>query len=366
MSNYVYSGVDLSQHNGQVDFKKLKAGGYDFVILRAGYGRLTSQKDKMFDSYYKDAVAAGLEVGCYWFSYATTIEEAKLEAKAFLSVISGKKFSFPCYYDVEDTKTSLKSSTSKATATGMVNAWCKAVEDAGYKAGLYTFYSAINRFNISEIKYEKWLAKWSSSMGTCSSTDWAMWQYAVMGSSSESTKSGKVPGCENCSGVDMDYSYKDYPKIIGVSFSGKTTTTTTTTSNTSTSTTTSTLKSVETIAKEVIDGKWGNGDARKKALTEAGYNYTAVQTAVNKLVSSSSSTKTTTVIKTGSKLTLKNVNLYASATSASATKKLTGTYYVYSDSKTNNRIRITNSSSNVGKTPAGNYVTGWVKYSDII
>ena len=74
---------------------------------------------------------------------------------------------------------------------------------------------------------------------------------------------------------------------------------------------------------------------------------------------------TTTTLKAGTKVTLKNDKIYASATSSSASATKSGTYYIYSSDVTNKRIRITNSASNVGKTPAGSYVTGWVNVSDI-
>lgn len=219
MSNIIYKGVDLSKHNGSnIDFKKMKDSGIDFVILRAGYGRLESQKDTRFEDYYKKATEAGLEVGCYWYSYADSVAEAKIEAQVFLKTIKDKKFSFPCYYDVEEGD--ILNKLSKATLTSIVNEFCSIVESNGYMAGLYTFYSAVNKFNQEEIKYEKWLAKWSNNMGNCNTNEWGLWQYAVIGSTNECTKSGSIPGC-NCPAIDVDYAYKDYPKLIGISFSNK-------------------------------------------------------------------------------------------------------------------------------------------------
>lgn len=81
--------------------------------------------------------------------------------------------------------------------------------------------------------------------------------------------------------------------------------------------------------------------------------------------SAKTNTSTKTTITTGKKLSLKNVNLYASSSTTAISDRISGTYYVYNATVTNNRIRITNSLNNVGKTPAGNYVTGWIKKSDI-
>ena len=68
-------GIDLSKHNGTVDFAKVKSDGICFAILRAGYGRLASQKDALFETYYSNAKAVGLPVGAYWYSYAMSTEE---------------------------------------------------------------------------------------------------------------------------------------------------------------------------------------------------------------------------------------------------------------------------------------------------
>ena len=85
-------GIDVSRHNTITDFRKVKASGIDFVIIRAGYGREISQKDPQFETNYKNAKAAGLNVGAYWYSYAQSVEEAKIESKVCLQAIKGKKF----------------------------------------------------------------------------------------------------------------------------------------------------------------------------------------------------------------------------------------------------------------------------------
>ena len=97
-----YKGIDVSQHQGNIDFGKVKAAGYDFVIIRAGYGKYASQKDPYFEQNYAGAKAAGLNVGAYWYSYADSTANAKLEAEACLQVIKGKTFEYPIYFDLEE------------------------------------------------------------------------------------------------------------------------------------------------------------------------------------------------------------------------------------------------------------------------
>ena len=95
-------GIDVSSWQGIVDYKKVKAGDIDFVIIRAGFGRETSQKDNCFEQNYSAAKAAGLDVGAYWYSYADSAEDAVREAKACMEVIKGKKFEYPIYFDLEE------------------------------------------------------------------------------------------------------------------------------------------------------------------------------------------------------------------------------------------------------------------------
>ena len=394
-------GIDISRYQGTINFKKVKEGGYSFVIIRAGYGRLSSQKDSKFEEYYKGATEAGLEVGAYWYSYAKSASEGIEEAKACLEALKGKKFSYPVYYDVEE-RSQLNLGTS--ILTPMVNNFCKTIQDAGYVAGLYTFYSAISSFNINKIPYEKWLAKWGTSMGNCRKDEWCLWQHGIIGSSSEATISGKVPGCDNCSAVDVDVAFKDYTKITGISFANKTSinestkpsTSKPSNSTSSSSSTNKTLKAGTVIncsntpfysasssssafgkktgkfyiySSEVINGKIRVTNAASNVGKTPVGNYVTgwvkVSDITKKTSSSSSSSSSSSKIKAGQKIDLNNVNLYSSATSNNVSNRLTGAYYIYSTSKSNNRIRITNSASNVGKTPVGNYVTGWIKVSDI-
>jgi hypothetical protein len=122
--------------------------------------------------------------------------------------------------------------------------------------------------------------------------------------------------------------------------------------------TTTAKKSIDAIAKEVIDGKWGNGDARKTALTKAGYDYAKVQARVNELVKKVYVPKT--IVK-GDKVTLKNAPLYKDATTSKVSKNISGNYYIYDGEKINGRYRITNKATSCGKKPIWLYVTGFVK-----
>lgn len=250
-------GIDVSQWQGNIDFNKVKANGIDFVIIRAGYGREISQKDPYFEQNYARAKAAGLNVGAYWYSYAISAADAKKEAQTCIQAIKGKQFEYPIYFDLEE---SSQLSKGMAFCSSLVTAFCSELESNGYFAGLYCSTGYLNACINENVrnKYAIWVAQWNS---TCTyKGTYGIWQYGV-------EKVNGVTG--DC---DMDISYMDYPtKIKNGGYNGFKKTVTK-------------KKSVDEIAKEVIQGKWSAGDERKKRLTTAGYNYDAVQKKVNELM----------------------------------------------------------------------------------
>lgn len=194
-------GIDVSQWQGSgVDFKKVKAAGIKYVILRAGFGRTSSQIDPTFEANYKKAKEAGLDVGAYWYSYASSAEDAKQEAKACLQVIKGKKFEYPIYFDLEE---NAQFARGRDFCSSLVKAFCNEIEAAGYWAGLYTGRAALQSYITKEVanRYALWVAEWASRLNYSGSV--GMWQY---------TDSGKINGING--NVDMNKCYIDYPAEI--------------------------------------------------------------------------------------------------------------------------------------------------------
>lgn len=198
-------GIDI--HGGyqtNVDFKKVKADGIDYVILHAGYGDTLSypnQKDPKFNEHYKNAKAAGLKVGAYWYSYAQSVEAAKREAESCIAMLKGKQFEYPIYFDLEENSQFNK---GQAFCDSVVVAFCDTLEKAGYYAGLYCSTSWLNaRISPSVAKkYALWVAQYNTSC-TYTAAPYGMWQYS---------SKGNVNGISGS--VDMDYCYVDYPTII--------------------------------------------------------------------------------------------------------------------------------------------------------
>lgn len=193
----IYKGIDISKYQNAPDFSKVKSS-VDFVIVQAGYGKSANQKDPQFERNYSECKKYNIPVGVYWFSYATSVDEAKLEAKACLEVIKGKQFEYPIYFDVEG-----KALTDKATVSACVKAFCGALEKAGYYAGVYTSRSPAQSYLDNECvnKYALWLAEYDSELKWAG--DVGIWQYS---------STGKVPGISE--NVDMNKGYVDYPTII--------------------------------------------------------------------------------------------------------------------------------------------------------
>ncbi len=198
-------GVDLSEwQGGSVDFQKIKAQGYSFVILRAGFSVYI---DEYFERNYAAAKEAGLHVGVYLYSYAETVEKVLREAEALKGWLKGKTLEYPVYYDMEEPETHGKMSPEALTELSM--AFLDAMASEGWLVGLYSCKSWLDgklETNIICKQYECWMAMYLSS-GSYATYDrydeqYGMWQYSSTG------KVDGVPG-----NVDMNIAFKDYPSI---------------------------------------------------------------------------------------------------------------------------------------------------------
>lgn len=191
-------GIDISRYQGKPDFSKVK-NDVDYVILQAGYGKYTSQKDSEFERSYTECKKNGIPVGVYWYSYAKSTADAQAEAKTCLEIIKGKQFEYPIYYDLEENLGALGQSLVSSIAT----TFCNTLEQAGYFAGIYISRSPAQLYLTKEVanKYALWLAEYNSKCNY--DGNYGMWQYS---------STGKVSGISG--DVDMDYCYVDYPTII--------------------------------------------------------------------------------------------------------------------------------------------------------
>lgn len=189
-------GIDVSKWNGDIDWSKVKKAGVEFVLISCG----TSQSSiDSFEKNYKGAKNNGIMVGVYRYSYAKTEESAVKEAQSLLNNIKGKQFEFPIVYDIEDSSISV---LSKEQKTNLCKAFCRTIENAGYYAMIYCnlnwYNSHLNKDQLS--KYDLWLAQWNVAQPDIECGIWQM------------SDKGKIDGISG--NVDMNMSFKDYPKIM--------------------------------------------------------------------------------------------------------------------------------------------------------
>lgn len=238
-------GIDISEHNSDIDFNKVKSSGVDFVIIRIGWigNKENHTLDKKFEEYYNKAKEAGLKIGFYVYSYVIT-ESAMLSAiKWIKEQITGKTREYPIFLDVEDNQIS---SVSKENLTNLCKYFCDNFENSGIYANLDWFK---NKLNVNDlINYKIWLAQWTSQENHSADFKVDLWQYSSKANINGITGNVDMNKCLNC-------------EVNEEEITGK--------------------KSNEQIAEEVIEGLWDNGELRKEKLTQAGYNYNEIQTIVN-------------------------------------------------------------------------------------
>lgn len=240
-------GVDISYCQEGINFAELKKAGIKFAIIRAGF---STQKDVTMDKFIVDCKAYNISYGFYWYSYAMSVAEVKVEAEKCVEVVKGLAPVYPVFFDMEEKRQI--NGLNNATRTEMAKAFCEVVHNAGFTPGIYANPSFMEcYYNKAELvgKYDIWLAHWTGSPNKPSKYNYGqtMWQWGI----------DKIGGYD----IDGDICFVDYAVKEPVE-----------------------EKSVNELAKEVINGKWGNGDERKNRLTSAGYDYYAVQKRVNEIL----------------------------------------------------------------------------------
>lgn len=162
-------GIDVSCHNGGIDWKKVKASGIKFAILRAGYGKFAKQLDSTFYYNADECVANNVPFGVYWFSYALDESDARAEAETCYNVIKKylDKIIFPVFYDFEyDTETYAEKQKvyfNNTSRTNIILAFCNYLKNKGVNVGYYSNADYLrNKLYPSKIKFPLWLAQYNS------------------------------------------------------------------------------------------------------------------------------------------------------------------------------------------------------------
>ena len=228
--------VDVSSHNGTIDWTKVKNSGISAAILRAGYGKNTV--DAQFRRNATNANKVGMPIGIYWFSYAYTVNQAKQEAKKCIETIKQYKITLPVFFDWEyDSMRYAKQNgvkPGKQLITDMNKAFCEEITKAGYKAGVYYNRDYKNNYMyVNQLKkYTQWYAYYNKNPDDYSCD---IWQY------NEGTGVSGI----NSSRVDLNYLINN--DLLKDTKKDTTSTTKSKTTTTKKSTATSTFKSYKLI-----------------------------------------------------------------------------------------------------------------------
>lgn len=298
-----HKGIDVSTYQGNIDWKKVKAAGIEYAIIRAGYGNSAKQKDKCFDTNVKNAKAAGIKIGAYWFSYATSVAEAKVEADAFAEVIKGIEFELPIFYDYEydsiDYAKKKGITITKKLASDIVIAFLDRMKAKGYSVANYVNPDLIqNAFDNRISKYDTWMAHYTKYIKDAD--------------------------------IRKQYTYDGF-KVIGWQYTGEGT----------------------------VNGISGNVDMNVFYIDVKEPKKATISTVATTTTTASN---TSTSLKAGQAVALSNTPIYNTASTASVASRRTGTYYLWDAKPINGRIRITNTAARVG---VANQVTGWMNVSDV-
>ena len=190
----VARGIDVSNHQGTVDWNKVKAAGIDFAILKVGpvYGK----PDDSFERNAAECERLGIPYGVYYYSYARSVEDANKEADRTLAWLGGHHPSLPVYYDLEDSYILQDPDFSKDKLTQIAQAFCNRMEAVGFKSGIYANLNWLNNYlnSPSLSGYDHWVAQYNWRCDYAGS--YSFWQYS---------SSGNVPGVNGR--CDMNYCF---------------------------------------------------------------------------------------------------------------------------------------------------------------
>lgn len=201
-------GIDVSSHQGTIDWEQVAASGVRFAIIRAGYRGYgqegTLKVDSCFQSNITGALAAGLDVGVYFFSQAVTVEEAQEELALTLELVAPYDLTYPVVFDWERMPAQRQARTQDVTGqelTAMAAAFCQGVEQAGYTPAVYANLDlAYLTLDLSQLSsWSFWLAQYSDTPTFYYQYD--LWQYS---------HTGQVPGIQT--NVDLDLAFRDFAR----------------------------------------------------------------------------------------------------------------------------------------------------------
>lgn len=253
-------GIDVSEHNGIVDWDKLK-NVIKFAIIRIGWigNKNNHTLDKQFIRNYQECKRLNIPIGAYVYNYCSSIETAREGGNWVVDQIKNFDFDLPIYIDMEE---SSLTKLGRNVLTNIVHAFNDKIEKCGFWAGIYANLNWYENFlNKEELKkrYTTWIAHYTNQTELYKN-NYDMWQ---------KSSTGSFYGVAGR--FDLNIMYRD---LIGDIVTSKK-------QQQENFNQTVDKKLNTVIADEVYRGQWGDGDTRKRLLEKAGYNYQEIQDIVN-------------------------------------------------------------------------------------
>lgn len=198
----MYLGIDISEHNGNVNVKQVRDAGYNYIIARAGYGK--NNIDQKFEANAYACDNLNMPLGIYWFSYAYTVEMARQEAKYAIDAVKKYKSICPIAYDLEYDSTRYARTKgieiTKDLATAMAKAFLEEIKNNGYIPILYTNNDyEKNYFDMEQFDCNIWYARYKAAISDSEKNHASIWQKSC---------TGKVIGISG--NVDINEFYTDF------------------------------------------------------------------------------------------------------------------------------------------------------------
>lgn len=265
-------GIDVSKYQANINWEKVKPQ-INFAILKLGNigdGR-KFWIDETFEKNYAECQRLGIPTGVYVYCYANEIDNANAGAREVIKALNGRKLQLPVYIDMEDKEIQVE---GKTKLSQLLHEFNVTIECAGYWAGTYASKNWFDNYITTEERkrFTTWIAHYTTG------TDKYKGEFDIWQNSS----SGKIEGING--NVDTNYMYRDLMSEIA---------------NKSQTSTSQITKSIDELAREVIAGKYGDGEARKNAL---GSKYSEVQAKVNEILGYNKKKVITYTVKKGDTL----------------------------------------------------------------
>ena len=250
--------IDISQHNGNINFEELKNNGIKNVIIRVGWigNKQNHTLDTKFEENYKKAKENGFKVGFYVYSYCKSVETLRQGVNWLLEKIETKQNEIGVFLDLEDETIQ---GIGRQNLTDQAKQFCEIIKNSGYIAGIYANkYWFEHLLDIKQLlNYKIWLAEWNKKVNYSVTFRVDIWQY----------------GQTEIKGINGQVDINDI-------YYG----------------TNTTFIDIEQIAKDVINGKYGNGQERKDIL---GNLYEKVQSKVNEMLKQNQNNEIIYIVKKG-------------------------------------------------------------------